>query len=163
MSFNFKSQKYFSVSSTDDLGPAVSSLCPIFLFDFLPRDSWFPSHVSQLSVLTLLPLGAPLLYTLEWGVWEPTCAWMSHMCPSLSLGRKSFFLSSPFHSLISWNTVLSLRTVNLLSKWTDYTRWASLLFSDLADLLFIAFPKMFASSVPSNPASEIWHWGGKQL
>ena len=129
---------------------------------------WFPasgflvsfSHVTALSSYTPAP---PLVYTLGRGLGKPACAWMSHMCPSPTLGRKSFFLSSPFHSLISWNTVLSLRTVNLLSKWTNYTHCASLLFSDLADLLFIAFPKMFASSVPSNPASKIWHWGWKQI
>ena len=144
--------------------PGSCSVLPVsYIFDFQPQDSWFSSHMSQLSVLTLLRLSAPLVYTLGQGLGEPACAWMSHMCPSPSLGRKSFFLSSPFHSLISWNTVLSLRTVNLLSKWTNYTHCASLLFSDLADLLFIAFPKMFASNVPSNPASEIWHWGWKQI
>ena len=144
--------------------PGSCSVLPVsYIFDFQPQDSWFSSHTSQLSVLTLLRLSAPLVYTLGQGLGEPACAWMSHMCPSPSLGRKSFFLSSPFHSLISWNTVLSLRTVNLLSKWTNYTHCASLLFSDLADLLFIAFPKMFASNVPSNPASEIWHWGWKQI
>lgn len=80
-----------------------------------------------------------------------------HVWPFLSLCRKSVFLSSPSHSLISWNTGLSLRIVNLFSKWTNCTGCVSLLFPALADLLFIAFPKIFACSSPSNPASKMWH------
>lgn len=63
---------------------------------------WIPfsSVTSQLqdSCLPALLLWA-IGYTLGWGLWEPTGAWVSHVCPSLSLREVgSPFLPTPIIS-----------------------------------------------------------------
>lgn len=153
--------EHFSVPSYDDLCPALSSLGPVFLFTFCRQalDSLLICHISALG---LLPPRTPFV-----GYWVHPRMGTVGAHGGLGVTRVSFsqpegdwFSFPPHpHHLIHWSTLLSLRIVHLLSEWTNYTGCASLLFPDLADLLFIAFPKMFAGSVPFNPASAIWHSG----
>lgn len=129
---------------------------------FLSSGPGFSSHLSHLSALGLLPPRTPFV-----GYWVHPRMGTVGAHGGLGVTRVSFsqpeggwFSFPPHpHHLIHWSTLLSLRIVHLLSEWTNYTGCASLLFPDLADLLFIAFPKMFAGSVPFNPASAIWHSG----
>lgn len=128
---------------------------------FLSSGPGFPSHLSHLSSRT--PASPHSFCGLLGIPSDGDCGSRRglgcHTSVLLSAWVSWFSFPPHPHHLIHWSTLLSLRIVHLLSEWTNYTGCASLLFPDLADLLFIAFPKMFAGSVPFNPASAIWHSG----